>query len=145
MFEPLVTETGWPTEKARIGGYRKKRSVQALFSYVDLAMAVQPEPVLEKIVQFEAVLEGIVQPGVVLDVVQPEPEPVVLQEVLQDVVQSEAVSELVQTEPVVVQPRGRPSEGDAKKTRSMNHLLGIEAKASKSKPKKKKSNASKKK
>ena len=28
VVEPLVIETCWPTKKARIGGCRKKRSVQ---------------------------------------------------------------------------------------------------------------------
>ncbi len=57
-----------------------------------------------------------------------------------DQVQTEAALEHV-VQPEIPPPSravGRPSESDAKKTRSMNDLLGIEAKTSKSKPKPKK-------
>ena len=166
MFQPLVTESLCPAKKARIGGCRKKRSVQTVFGSVDVAVAVQPGAILEDDVQPGAVLDQVLsctvledmQTEAILDQVQTE---AVLDQVqteaVLDHVQTEAVLDHVQTEAAldqVVQPEipplsravVRPSEGDAKKTRSMNDLLGIEAKASKSKPKpkKKKSNAKKK-
>jgi hypothetical protein len=72
VVEPLVIETCWPTKKARIGGCRKKRSVQTLFHCAELQgqiedvqgqtedVQVQPEAVLEDVVPPEAVLLDVV-------------------------------------------------------------------------------------
>ena len=81
--------------------------------------------------------------------VQPEDVQVVVQtEVAEDVqVQAKAILEDVDMQIEVVLEDGpavdravrRPTESDAKKTRSMSDLLALESKASKAKPKKKKS------
>ena len=87
-----------------------------MFGSVNVAVAVQSG----------AVLEDDVQPGAVLDQVQTEA-------VLDHVQTEAALDQVVQPEiPPLSRVVVRPSEGDAKKTRSMNDLLGIEAKASRS-------------
>jgi hypothetical protein len=82
-----------------------------------------------------------VQTEVVLDVVPPKA-------VLEEVVQTESVEmqiEVVLDEiPALGRAVGRPTESDAKKTRSMTNLLGVESKTSNGKTKKKKSSAKKK-
>ena len=132
VFQPLVTEPLCLAKKARIGGCRKKRSVQTVFGSIDVAVAVQPGAVLEDVfgsvddVQTEPVLEDV-QTEAVFSPLQTEP---VLEDVQTeaavDQVQTEAALDQVQTEAVledVVQPEilslshavGRPSEGIARK------------------------------
>ena len=98
-----------------------------MFGSVDVAVPVQP---------------GDVQPESILEEVEAVLDQVETDHVLDQVQTEAALDQVFQPE---IPPR-RPSEGDSKKTRSMNDLLDIEAKASKSKPKpkKKKSNAKKK-
>lgn len=142
--EPLVVETCWPTKRARIGGFRKKRTEQIVFSCaktvqseppeVDLAVeAVPPKAVVDvhsEVVQTE-----------VLDVVQTE----VLDEtesVQTEVVQTESVQMQIEAVLDSIPAQGRavvggpPETEDPKKTRSINDLLGIEPETSKGTSKK---------
>ena len=132
---PLVVDTCWPAKKARVGGSRKKRSVQNLLSSLDLAVVqVQPEDVHVSPEDVQVLAEDV---HVVVQTKVAEDVQVQAKAILEDVdMQIEVVLE---DGPAVDRAVRRPTESDAKKTRSMSDLLALESKASKAKPKKKKS------
>ena len=87
----------------------------------DVQVVVETEAAEDVQVQAEPFLEAVVQP----------------ESILKDFdMQIEVV---LDDGPALDRVVGRPTESDAKKTRSMSDLLALESKASKAKPKKKKS------
>src|SRR4051812_76731 len=60
--QPLVVEKCWPTKKARLGGFRKKRNVQIMFTDDQTRKneAIQLPPVVDVAMEADDALDHIV-------------------------------------------------------------------------------------
>jgi hypothetical protein len=133
-FEPLIVETCWPTKKRRVGDFRRKRSFQAK------SVEVLPNAVTDVMVQSDAV---DLPPDVTLDVVLQDEsvqtknvetktvkiETVKTDAVFNEIVLTESAEVWTGADPALGCVMGRPSHSDAKKTKSMAILLGVESKS----------------
>jgi hypothetical protein len=149
----LVVKNCWPKKKTRLGGCRKKKPGPGPDAVLDVAVQANPVPnaVLDVAVQvdsvpdavldvamqadpiLDAVLDIVVQADPVLDVVvQTEAKLAVevqTEEVLDDVLQTEepvCVEEVHSPKEALGHAVGRPSDSDAKRTKRMSVIIGVE-------------------